>query len=215
MASGRLGPKARDDLEHATKEYGDLIGNVVCDNVSTMLIGTSTHFIRARTFRHWAEVCLATVPGRPSLRINCDFKLELHFPALLNKEDVSADDGPFDSTTQQRDRGYEDVSRVFNLQDGGSHDLRRNKKPSLTLESIVEMRKLKLDRMALAFMRSVSKKLFNIEQARPFVRNEPCSNDAKGPEHSAVVPELGRDGDDMTSSVVSTDSPDEVSDSSD
>ena len=210
-----LSPKERDDLEHATKEYGDLIGNVVRDNVNTMLIGTSTHFIRARKFRHWAEMCLATVPGRPSLRISCEFKLELDFPALLDKEDVSADDGPFGSTMQQRDCGYEDVYRVFKRQDGASQDSRRNEKPSLTLATIVEMRKLKLDRMSLAIMRSVSKKLFHIKRARPFVQNRPCSNDAKGPEPSAVVPELGRDGDDVTSSLVSTESPFEVSDSSD
>ena len=80
-------PNARDELADATEDYGDIIRNVVRENVNAMLIGTSTHFIRARTFRHWAEVCLATVPGRPSLRINCDFKLELDFTAPSDRGD--------------------------------------------------------------------------------------------------------------------------------
>ena len=145
----------------------------------------------------------------------CDFKLEPDFTAPLDKEDVSPDDGSVGSTTQERDRGYEHAYYDLNRQDGGYQDPRRNEKIIFTLESIVEMRKLKLDRMALAIMRSVSKKLPHVTRASCLVENVLYSNDEKGPEPTPVVPKLGRDGDDVTSSLVSTESPYEVSNSSD
>ena len=208
-------PNTRDELADATEDYGDIIRNVVRENVNAMLTGTSTHFIRARTFRHWAQVRLANMPGRPSLRISCDFKLELDFTASLDRGDVSADDGSLGSTSQQRDRRYEHAYGDCNQQNSGYRDPSPDEKPGLTLESVVELRRLKLNRMALTIMRSVSKKLFHSKQARRSVQDVLSGTDERGLQPVAVVRKLDSDDDDVTSSVVSTDSSSEVSDSSD
>ena len=147
-----------------------------------MLVGTATHFMSAKSFGHWAQTCITGLPGKPSLRINSDFKVELDFTAPLDEEAASPDHSPLGSTTQQ--------------QDGGHQDPYDNFLPIITQESIVEVRKLKLDRMALAIMRSVSKRLFHVKRARRLVGNVLPNYDDEGPKPAPVVPVLGGDGDD-------------------